>query len=155
MSDPRLRSVAIDEASLGGATRDGEHERQVAVADLLEHNRFQPVDADGGPYDLRLSLIDGRLCLDISGEGFEPRRHLLSLTPLRGLVRDYLLICDSYSDAIRNSTPAQVEALDMGRRGLHNEAAEHLRQRLDGKVETDLDTARRLFTLVCALHWRG
>ena len=155
MADPRLRTVEIDEASLGAANREQEHEREVAVFDLLEANRFRPEGDEGGPYDLRLSLVDGRLAFDIGGEGFEPKRHLLSLTPLRAIIKDYFLVCGSYYDAIRSATPAQIEALDMGRRGLHNEGSEILRERLKGKVDTDRDTARRLFTLVCALHWRG
>jgi uncharacterized protein (UPF0262 family) len=149
----RLESVEIDEQSLAPATRDVEHERQVAVFDLLEDNRFRPEGAEGGPYALRISLIEGRLALDITGPRFE-RRHILSLSPFRGAIKDYFLICESYYDAIRHASPAQIEAVDMGRRGLHNEASEKLRERLAGKVEIDLDTARRLFTLICALHRR-
>ena len=149
----RLQSIEIDPTSLAPADRDAEHERQVAIFDLLEGNYFEPVDAPPGPYDLRLSLADGRLALDIGAPGFE-RRHLLSLTPFRGLIKDYFLICESYYTAIRTAAPSQIEALDMGRRGLHNEGSETLRERLDGKVVTDLDTARRLFTLICALHRR-
>jgi uncharacterized protein (UPF0262 family) len=149
-----LKSVAIDEDSLAAASRDQEQERQVAIFDLLDENYFQPAEADGGPYDLKLSLIENRLALDIAGGGYE-KRHLLSLSPFRGVIRDYFMICDSYYQAIRNSTPQQIEALDMGRRGLHNEGSGLLRERLEGKVTTDLDTARRLFTLICALHWRG
>ena len=150
----RLRSVEIDEASLAPTSRDVEHERQVAIFDLLEANYFQPEGADGGPYDLAIALVDNRLALDVSGPGYR-RRHLLSLSPLRGVIRDYFLICESYYEAIRRSSPGQIEAIDMGRRGLHNEGSERLRQRLEGKVATDLDTARRLFTLICALHRRG
>ncbi len=150
----RLQTVQIDEASLAPMTRDVEHERQVAIFDLLEQNYFQPVDADAGPYDLIISLIDGRLALDIAGPGFA-KRHLLSLSPFRGVIKDYFMICESYYQAIRQATPSQIEALDMGRRGLHNEGSERLRERLEGKVKTNLDTARRLFTLVCALHRRN
>jgi len=152
-SKHRLNAVQIDEASLAPLTRDVEHERQVAIFDLLEQNYFEPADATGGPYALTISLIDGRLALDIEGPDYQ-RRHLLSLTPFRGVIRDYFMICESYYQAIRRSTPAQIEALDMGRRGLHNDGSEKLRERLDGKVKTDLDTARRLFTLICALHRR-
>ncbi len=154
MSERRLRSVSIDPASLAAASTEAEHEREVAIFDLLEENSFAPVDAPDGPYDLRLSLVEGRLAFDIAGDGFE-RRHILSLTPLRGVIKDYFLVCDSYFDAIRNASPQQIEALDMGRRGLHNEGSERLRERLAGKVELDHGTARRLFTLICALHFRG
>jgi len=150
----RLQSVVLDEASLASASRDQEHERQVAIFDLLEDNSFQPEGAPGGPYDLRIALIDNRLALDITGPAFQ-HRHLLSLSPFRRVIKDYFIVCESYYDAIRNSTPAQIEALDMGRRGLHNEGSALLKERLEGKVATDLDTARRLFTLICALHWRG
>ena len=153
-SQHRLQSVELDDASLGAANRDQEQERQIAIFDLLEDNHFHPEGADSGPYDLRIALIDNRLALDISGPNYQ-RRHMLSLSPLRGVVRDYHMICESYYQAIRNATPQKIEALDMGRRGLHNEASELLRTRLAGKVETDVDTSRRLFTLICALHWRG
>jgi uncharacterized protein (UPF0262 family) len=149
----RLHAVQIDEASLAPMTRDVEHERQVAIFDLLEANYFQPEDAPGGPYSLVIALVDGRLALDISGPGYE-KRHLLSLSPFRGVIKDYFMICESYYQAIRRATPSQIEALDMGRRALHNEGSERLRERLEGKVKTDLDTARRLFTLICALHRR-
>ncbi|MCK5910299.1 MAG: UPF0262 family protein [Caulobacter sp.] len=150
----RIQSIEIDEQSLAAGSRDQEQERQVAIFDLLDGNYFEPADAVGGPYDVKLSLVENRLAFDIAGPGYA-RRHLLSLSPFRGVIKDYFLICDSYYAAIRNSTPQQIEALDMGRRGLHNEGSNLLRERLDGKVKTDLDTARRLFTLICALHWRG
>ncbi len=160
MSDPkalqRLQSIIIDDASLASASRDQEHERQVAIFDLLEENYFQPEgEGEGsGPYDLTIGLADNRLLLDIIGPSYE-RRHLLSMSPFKSLIRDYFMVCDSYYDAIRNASPAQIEALDMGRRGLHNEGSSLLRERLGGKVTTDLDTARRLFTLICALYRRG
>jgi uncharacterized protein (UPF0262 family) len=157
MPDPiashRLQSVEIDDASLAAASRDVEHERQVAIFDLLEDNSFRPEGAEHGPYDLRLSLIEGRLVFDIRGPGYE-KRHMLSLTPFRTIIRDYFMICESYFTAIRQSTPSQIEVLDMGRRGLHDEGSRLLRDRLAGKVETDHDAARRLFTLICALHRR-
>lgn len=153
--DPhRLQSIVIDEASLASVSRDQEHERQVAVFDILESNHFRPEEATGGPYDLVIALIENRLALDVRGPGYE-RRHLLSMSPFRGVIKDYFMVCESYYDAIRNATPGQIEALDMGRRGLHNEGSALLRERLKGKIETDADTARRLFTLICALHWRG
>jgi uncharacterized protein (UPF0262 family) len=150
----RLRSVELDEDSLGAASRDQDQERQIAIFDLLEENDFAPEGAAGGPYDLKIALVEGRLALDITGPDYQ-RRHLLSLTPFRGVVRDYRMICESYYDAIRNATPQKIEAIDMGRRGLHNEGSTLLRRRLEGKVTVDQDTARRLFTLVCALQWRG
>jgi uncharacterized protein (UPF0262 family) len=150
----RLQSVELDEESLAAGSRDQEQERQIAIFDLLEENLFAPEGADGGPYDLRMGLLENRLVLDVRGPSYE-RRHILSLSPFRTLIKDYFMICDSYYQAIRNSTPQQIEALDMGRRGLHNEASELLQVRLAGKIETNLDTARRLFTLICALHWRG
>jgi uncharacterized protein (UPF0262 family) len=153
-SKHRLQSVVLDDESLAAASRDQEQERQIAIFDLLEENVFTPDGAEGGPYDLRISLIDNRLALDITGPGYQ-RRHLLSLSPLRGVVKDYRMVCESYYEAIRNATPQKIEALDMGRRGLHNEGSTLLRRRLAGKVEIDLDTARRLFTLICALQWRG
>jgi uncharacterized protein (UPF0262 family) len=153
MAEHRLQSVTIDEALLGTATRDQEQERQVAIFDLLEQNHFQPDGAESGPYDLYITIVENRLAFDIRGPGFE-RRHLLSLSPFKGILKDYFMVCESYYDAIRRSTPQQIEALDMGRRGLHNEGSELLRERLAGKVTCDHDTARRLFTLICALHWR-
>jgi uncharacterized protein (UPF0262 family) len=150
----RLRSVALDEASLAPAGRAVEDERRQAISDLIEANHFHPVDAEGGPYDLVLALVEQRLAFDVTGPGYE-RRHLLSLNPFKQIIRDYFLICESYNQAIRDASPAQIEAVDMGRRGLHNEGSELLRERLHGKIETDLDTARRLFTLICALHRRN
>ena len=155
MSGPhRLLTVVLDEDSLWAASRDQEQERQIAIFDLLEDNHFVPEGAEGGTYDLKISLIEHRLALDIRGPGYE-RRHILSLSPFRGVVRDYAMICESYYQAIRNATPQKIETLDMGRRALHNEGSDLLKARLAGKVETDQDTARRLFTLICALHWRG
>ena len=152
-STHRLQSVQLDEASLAAATRDQEQERQIAIFDLLEENFFAPEGAGEGPFDLQMGLIENRLVLDVTGPGYE-RRHILSLSPFRSMIRDYFMICESYYQAIRNATPAQIEALDMGRRGLHNEASELLMMRLKGKIGTNLDTARRLFTLICALHRR-
>ena len=153
-AEHRLQSVELDEESLSAASRDQEQERQIAIFDLLEDNRFVPEGAPRGPYDLRISLIDNRLALDIIGPGYQ-RRHILSLSPFRSVVRDYAMICESYYQAIRNATPQRIETLDQGRRALHNEGSELLRARLAGKIDTDQDTARRLFTLICALHWRG
>lgn len=152
----RLVDVELDE-SIARSTPDVEHERAVAIFDLIEENSFLPVgDAGKGPYKLKLSLVESRLIFAISREnGDAVATHILSLTPFRRIVKDYFMICESYYDAIRSSTPSKIEAIDMGRRGLHNEGSQTLRDRLDGKIEVDFDTARRLFTLVCVLHWRG
>ncbi|HMM63906.1 MAG: UPF0262 family protein [Mesorhizobium sp.] len=152
----RLVDVELDE-TIGRSTPDVEHERAVAIFDLIEENSFRPVSDDGiGPYRLKLSLVDSRLVFAISREDGTPViTHILSLTPFRRIVKDYYLICESYYDAIRSSTPSHIEAIDMGRRGLHNEGSQTLMERLSGKIDVDFDTARRLFTLVCVLHWRG
>jgi len=152
----RLVDVVLDE-TIGRSTPDIEHERAVAVFDLIEDNSFQPVnDERGGPYVLKLSLAESRLVFAVTREdGSAVMTHILSLTPLRRIVKDYYMICESYYAAIRSATPSQIEAIDMGRRGLHNEGSQTLMDRLSGKVEMDFDTARRLFTLVCVLHWRG
>lgn len=152
----RLIDVELDE-SIGRSTPDIEHERAVAIFDLIEENSFQPASDDGcGPYRLKLSLVDSRLVLAVSREsGADVVTHILSLTPFRRIVKDYFMICESYYEAIRSSTPSQIEAIDMGRRGLHNEGSQTLLDRLAGKIEVDFDTARRLFTLICVLHWRG
>lgn len=155
MSAPhRLASVELDAATLPAATAEIEHERRVAIFDLVEKNSFEPLGAEGGPYRLKLSLQDNRLVFDIDGEDFT-RTYAISLTPLKGVLKDYLLICDSYYEALRGSSPSQIESVDMGRRGLHNEGGEQLKSRLDGKIAVDHETARRLFTLLCALYRRG
>lgn len=153
MRDSRLAGVVIDPASLAAASPEVEQEREVAITDLLENNHFAPEGGEGGPYRLRIAREDNRLLLEVAGPGYA-RAHGLSLTPFRGIIKDYFLVCDSYFDAVRGSSPQQIEALDMGRRGLHNEGSELLRERLAGKIDTDLETARRLFTLICALHRR-
>lgn len=152
----RLIDVELDD-SIGRSTPDVEHERAVAIFDLIEENSFAPInDAGAGPYKLRLSLVDSRLVFAIAREnGDAVVTHILSLTPFRRIVKDYYMICESYYAAIRTSTPSQIEAIDMGRRGLHNEGSQTLKDRLAGKIDIDFDTARRLFTLVCVLHWRG
>jgi uncharacterized protein (UPF0262 family) len=156
MGSPRIAAVEIDEKSLAPAGPDADHERRVAIFDLIEDNRFAVIGHDGGPYAINLSLADNRLVFDISEATGEPvRRFILSLTALRRVIKDYFLICDSYYDAIRNATAGQIEAIDMGRRGLHNEGSELLTQKLADKIDVDFDTARRLFTLVCALHSRN
>lgn len=154
-ANARLIDVELDE-SIGRSTPDIEHERAVAIFDLIEENNFHPVGDKGGPYKLRLSLADAKLVFAISREDGSPVvTHILSLTPFRRIVKDYYLICESYYEAIRVATPSQIEAIDMGRRGIHNDGSQTLMDRLKGKIEMDFDTARRLFTLVCVLHWRG
>ena len=160
MSTDRARARLFDvelDASIGRSTPDVEHERAVAIFDLIEENSFQPVaDTGTGPYRLKLSLAEARQVFAVSREDGAPVvTHMLSLTPFRRIVKDYYMICESYYDAIRAATPSQIEAIDMGRRGLHNEGSQTLMDRLSGKIEIDFDTARRLFTLVCVLHWRG
>jgi uncharacterized protein (UPF0262 family) len=155
-STQRLVKITLDEGSIGRSSPDIEHERAVAIYDLLEDNSFAPVDHAGGPYALQLSIAENRLVFDIRTEDGAPvMAHLFSLTPLRRIVKDYFMICDSYYKAIRTSTPSQIEAIDMGRRGLHNEGSELLMERLKEKIAVDFDTARRLFTLICVLHWKG
>ena len=152
----RLIDVALDEASLAAASADAEHERRVAIFDLLEANVFAVEGVEAGPYRLGLSVVDQRLVFRVATQADqEVRTVILSLAPFRKVIRDYFLVCDSYFTAIRQATPAQIEAIDMGRRGLHNEGSELLTERLSGKVSLDFDTARRLFTLICALHVRG
>lgn len=153
MSDNRLISIEIDDETLAASGPDAEHERRVAIFDLIEENSFEVDDHAGGPYALFLSLQERKLALDVRLEDSTPVRIFgLSLTPFRGVIRDYFMICESYYDAIRSSTPHQIEAIDMARRGIHNEGSELVIGRLEGKVTIDYDTSRRLFTLICALH---
>jgi uncharacterized protein (UPF0262 family) len=152
----RIARVTLDERSVVRRSPEVEHERAVAIYDLTEENSFCLVEGPAGPYDLSLGIEDNRLVLDIGNENAEPlAKHILSLTPFRRIVKDYFTICESYYEAIKRSSPSQIEAIDMGRRGLHNEGAELLRERLAGKIELDSNTARRLFTLICVLHIRA
>jgi uncharacterized protein (UPF0262 family) len=152
----RLVAVTLDEATIGRSNPDIEHERQVAIYDLLEQNAFAPFGHSGGPYALHLSITGNRLAFDIRTEDGTPVvAHLLSLSPMRRIVKDYYTICDSYYHAIRTATPDKIEAIDMGRRAIHNDGSRILMERLKDKVRIDVDTARRLFTLICVLHWKG
>jgi uncharacterized protein (UPF0262 family) len=152
----RLIAIDLDEASLGAASADADHERRIAIFDLLESNVFEVEGEDAGPYALKLLVIDQRLIFEVSGkDGGAPKSVVLSLTPFRRVIKDYFLVCNSYYDAIRNATPTQIEAIDMGRRSLHNDGSRLLEERLAGRLKMDFDTARRLFTLICALHVRG
>jgi uncharacterized protein (UPF0262 family) len=152
----RLAAVTLDEASLGTPNDDVEHERRVAIYDLIEDNTFRPVGHDGGPYALQLGISGNRLVFDIrETDGTPVIAHMLSLAPFRRIVKDYFVVCDSYYTAIRTATPDRIEALDMGRRALHDEGSRIVMERLKRKVEIDFDTARRLFTLITVLHWKG
>lgn len=157
MSDTqRIVNVFLDEHSVIRRSPQVEHERKVAIYDLLEDNRFAPVGELTGPYNLHLGIEENRLVFDVrDGDDAELTRFTLPLSPFRSIVRDYFMICESYFKAIKTASPSQIEAIDMGRRGLHNEGSEILRERLASKVEIDKRTARRLFTLICVLHIRG
>jgi uncharacterized protein (UPF0262 family) len=152
----RLTAVELDATIGPGPSPEAEHERRVAIYDLVAENSFTLLSHPEGPYRLRLSTADGRLLFDVFDAKEERLTMIgLSMSPFRRIVKDYFMICESYYQAIRTATPSQIETIDMARRGLHNEGSEILKERLAGKVEVDFDTARRLFTLVCVLHWRG
>jgi len=160
MADPRIIAVELDEQTIIWRNADVEQERRIAIFDLLEGNHFAPCRAYpqgySGPYRIKLRVEEGRLAIDIAAEdGQLLETIVLGLARFRRPIRDYFAICDSYYQAIRAATPQQIETIDMARRGIHNEAAELLRERLDGKIAVDFDTARRLFTLICVLHIRG
>jgi uncharacterized protein (UPF0262 family) len=158
MSD-KIIHIEIDEAGLTLPTPEIEQERRVAIYDLLEENFFALPPREGraapsGPYRMALAIRDGRLVVDVTSErGEKAAEFHLSLGPFRQIVKDYFQICDSYFDAVKRLAPAQIEAIDMARRGIHNEGALVLQERLDGKAALDKDTARRLFTLICVLQW--
>ncbi len=160
MSDPRISEIELDEATILWRNADIEQERRIAIFDLIEENTFKPARAFAaghqGPYKLRLSVHEGRLQLDISDTGGDLLETLiLGLGRFRRPIREYFAICDSYYQAVRKASAAEIETIDMARRGVHNEASEMLLEKLEGKVETDHATARRLFTLICVLHIRG
>lgn len=152
----RLADVRLDDASLAPASPNIDHERRIALFDLMESNCFAVAGHDRGPYALELGLHEGRLVMRVTDAAASAvQTHIISLAPVRKLIKDYFLICDSYYAAIRDAAPSQIEAIDMGRRGLHNEAADALTKALEGKFVVDHETARRLFTLICALHSRA
>ena len=152
----RIIDIRLDQGSIVRWSREVDHERQVAIFDLLENNSFALVDGFSGPYRIELSLREANLILDISNENGSERADIsLSMRPFRKLIKDYFLICESYFEAIRTATPSRIEAIDMGRRGLHNDGAALLIDALSGKIELDEETARRLYTLICVLHIRG
>ena len=155
MSEHRLVAVTLDPDSLAPSPNaDIEHERTIAIFDLIEANQFEVEGKDEGPYALELALREGRLVFSArrAADAEEVRAVILSLTGFRRIIKDYFLVCDSYFDAIRHATPAHIEAIDVGRRSLHNQGSALLEQRLKGKFRIDFDTARRLFTLICALQ---
>ena len=156
-SKNRVIAVTLDEESIGRSGPDIEHERAIAIYDLIEQNLFAPEGtAAEGPFKLHIGITGNRLMFDIRREDDAPVVvHLLSLGPFRRIVKDYFMICDSYYQAIRTATPDKIEAIDMGRRGIHDEGSRTLQERLKGKVRVDFETARRLFTLITVLHWKG
>lgn len=152
----RLSALILDQASIRRSNPNVEHEREVAIYDILDRNHFALEGRDEGPYALTIGLVEDRLALAISPAALgEPVTFMLSLTPLRRIIKDYFLVCESYYQAIRTAPPSRIQAIDMGRRGLHDEGSRVLKERLTGKISVDHDTARRLFTLICALHWKG
>ncbi|MEL6583647.1 MAG: UPF0262 family protein [Pseudomonadota bacterium] len=158
MTHARLTQVHLDDDGLPAPTPEVEQERRVALYDLLEANNFAPAadDAPDGPYHLNLGIKDRRLVFDIAtADGTPAGTFLLSLSPFRQVIKDYFQICEAYFDAVKRLPASQIEAIDMGRRGIHDEGSNLLLERLEGKVITDHETARRLFTLICVLHFKG
>ncbi len=156
VSKSRLVAITLDEKSTATQNPNIEHEREVAIFDILEGNQFALEGRDDGPYTLNLAIIEDRLVFTVGNEAGDTLvTHLLSLTPFKRIMKDYFLVCESYYQAIRAAPPSRIQAIDMGRRGLHDEGSVILLERLAGKIGIDLDTARRLFTLICALHWKG
>jgi uncharacterized protein (UPF0262 family) len=152
----RIVELELDERSVVRRKPEVEHERQVAIYDLIENNFFRLQSGPDGPYRLHLAVVDNRLRFDVRAtDGVALAEVMLPLSPFRRIVKDYFMICESYYDAIKRLSPSQIEAIDMGRRALHNEGSELLRARLAERIEVDDDTARRLFTLVCVLHIRA
>ena len=155
-NDRRIIDVVIDEASIGRGSPDQEHERAIAIYDLVQENSFALPERSDGPYRLRVALQDGKLALEATPEaGGDGVVHILALASFRTLLKDYFLVCESYYAAVRTASPAQIEAIDRNRRTLHNEAAALVAERLAGKFEVDGETSRRLFTLIAALHWKA
>lgn len=160
MTDQRLIDIQLDESTVIRWSADVDHERRIAIYDLLEDNSFELLKSSdaaySGPYTLLLSVVEGRLVFDIGDTEKNPLFSFrLAMSPFRRIVREYFAICDSYYEAIKSASPRQIEAIDVGRRGLHNQGSELLQERLAEKVLVDHQTARRLFTLVCVLHLKG
>jgi uncharacterized protein (UPF0262 family) len=155
-STSRLIAITLDERSIRRGNANVDHEREVAILDLLDANSFALDGRDDGPYKLTLGIVEDRLVLSVGNETVDPLvTHVLSLSPFRRLIKDYFIVCDSYYAAIRSAPPSRIQSIDMGRRALHDEGSRLLMERLKGKISVDHDTARRLFTLICALHWKG
>ncbi len=150
----RIVKFLLDEGSIKKRSMEAEHEKTVAITDLLHENSFQPLCMQGGPYEVVLGVSEGRLVFDITSQTGEQAKAALAIKPMRGIIRDYFLICESYYEALkaRAATPGRIEAIDMGRRGVHNEGSEELMKLLKGRIQVDFPTARRLFTLICVLH---
>lgn len=156
MSRDRLIEITLDQKSLGRANPNIEHEREVAIFDILDGNAFTVCGMETGPYRLHLGIVDDRLQMMVRDENSEPvASHQVPLTPLKRVMKDYFMVCDAYYDAVRTQPPAKIQAIDLNRRTLHDEGSTILAEKLAGKVVVDADTARRLFTLLCALHWKG
>ncbi len=152
----RLVGISLDERSTATSNTNIEHEREVAIFDILEENSFALEGHDAGPYTLNIAIVEDRLVLTVGDEAGDTLvTHMLSLTPFRRIMKDYFMVCESYYEAIRSAPPSRIQAIDMGRRGLHDDGSRTLLERLTGKVNVDMATARRLFTLICALHWKG
>ena len=155
----RLSEIVLDPNSIARGNANIEHEREVAIYDLLDGNSFELEGRDDGPYKLTIGLVEDRLALTVyrasEPDGEPVVAHHLSLTPFKRIMKDYFLVLDSYYQAIRSAQPSRIQAIDVGRRGLHDEGSRVLAERLEGKIKIDFDTARRLFTLISALHWKG
>ena len=152
----RIAQITLDENTVIRRSPDIEHERRIAIYDLLEANSFQPVGEFEGPYNVLMGMEENRLELNIRNPDDDPlTRVLVPLMPFRRIIKDYFTICESYFQAIKTAQPSKIEAIDMGRRGLHNDGSDLLRERLDGKIVVDNETARRLFTLICILQIRS
>lgn len=152
----RLSEITLDPKSLGRVNANIEHEREVAIFDIIDGNSFAVEGLDAGPYTLVLGIAEDRLQMTIgTADNAELLQHSLPLTPLKRIMKDYFLVCESYYEAVRTAPPARIQAIDVNRRGLHDEGSTVLRDKLLTKIVVDNDTARRLFTLLCALHWKG
>ena len=155
-SRDRLAGITLDPKSLGPVNANIEHEREVAIFDILDGNVFALEGIDRGPYQLLLSVAEDRMQMTISDSADQPvAQHQVPLTPLKRIIKDYFMVCESYYEAVRTAPPARIQAIDVNRRGLHDEGSQVLREKLLTKIAVDNDTARRLFTLVSALHWKG